>query len=320
VRLTRLEGLDLNLFAFDYDLTFAAFFLTADDKVYARYGGRDPAGPDTRQSLEGLRYTMRSVLAMHKRKDRAYAPRPAGPARTTRQLPGPRRARHCVHCHQVREALDDELRRSGKWSRERAFRYPLPDNLGLVLEVDRPNVVRRVRIGSPAERAGLRAGDVLRRLNGVPVHSLADAQFALDRAPAAGKVSLAWERAGKSHSGALDLPEGWRKGDITWRPSLQRLVPSLPLYGTELTAAQKKALGLPARQFAFRHSPSVKPWAEEAGVRAGDVILGVDDRKLEGMDVGDFRDYVRREYLAGDRVRLNVLRGGKRLSLPATLP
>jgi hypothetical protein len=60
VRLTRIDDQDLNLFEFDYDLTFMVFILDAEGRVYARYGGRSPEGPDQRQSLEGLRYTMGS--------------------------------------------------------------------------------------------------------------------------------------------------------------------------------------------------------------------------------------------------------------------
>ena len=44
VRLIRISGADLNLFDFDYDLTWAAFFLNANEKIYGRFGGRD-AGP-----------------------------------------------------------------------------------------------------------------------------------------------------------------------------------------------------------------------------------------------------------------------------------
>ena len=51
------------------------FFLNADGKMYARYGGRDGKGPDERQSLEGLRYTMQSVLDMHRAPEKAFAPR-----------------------------------------------------------------------------------------------------------------------------------------------------------------------------------------------------------------------------------------------------
>src|SRR5207248_9746004 len=104
----------------------------------------------------------------------------------------------------------------------------------------------------------------------------ADAQFALDRAPVQGKLALAWERAGKGLSGTMTLAEGWRRSDLTWRPSMRRMIPSLPLFGTDLSEAEKKALGLPARALAFRQRKEVNRRAEEAGIRAGDVILGVD--------------------------------------------
>src|SRR5262249_56140106 len=100
-------------------------------------------------------------------------------------------------------------------------------------------------------RAGLEPGDVLRLLAGVPTHSIADTQLALDRAPAQGKLSLTWDRGGKERQGTLALAEGWRKSDITWRPSMRALVPRLPLYGSELTEAEKKLLGLPPRPLPF---------------------------------------------------------------------
>jgi S1-C subfamily serine protease len=53
-------------------------------------------------------------------------------------------------------------------------------------------------------------------------------------------------------------------------------------------------------------------------VRAGDVIVGVDGRVLE-MTREEFLGYVRRNYLVGDRVTLEVIRGGKRVSLAMRL-
>lgn len=311
--------MDLNLFTFDYDLTLAVFFLSAEEKVYARYGGRDASGPDARQSLAGLRYTMNSVLEEHQRKDKAFAPRPPGPPKTIRQVAGAGRRRGCFHCHQVKEVLDQDLKRTGKWDRALAWRYPLPDNLGLVLDVDRGNVVRRVAPDSPAAQAGLEQGDVVRQLNGVPVHSLADAQFGLDRAPRKGKLGVTWERAGKARTGSLSLPEGWRKSDIAWRPSMQRLLPSLPLDGNDLTTVEKQALGLSAEQLAFRQRDSVHSRARAAGVRGGDIILGVDDKTFPDMDAFGLDRYVHRAYLVGDRIQVNILRDGKRLRLPLTL-
>src|SRR5258705_171824 len=54
VRLTRMRGVDLDLFDFDYDLTWMAFFLDADARVLGRYGGRDAGEPDDRSSGAGL--------------------------------------------------------------------------------------------------------------------------------------------------------------------------------------------------------------------------------------------------------------------------
>ena len=295
------------------------FFLNADEKVYARYGARDADSPDSRQSLDGLRYTMASVLAMHGSKEKSFAPRVAESSRYVREIAAGRRGRRCFHCHQVKEVLDADLRRQGKWERHSAWRYPLPDNLGLFLELHRGNVIEKVTPNSPAARAGLARGDVIRRLGAVPVHSLADVQLGLERAPRKGTVALTWERQGKTRSGEIPLPQGWRKSDITWRPSMQRLVPSFPLDGNDLTAVEKKALGLDARQLAFRQREQVHSRARAAGIRAGDIILGVDDRQFPGMDGYGLDRYVRREYLVGDTLKINVLREGKRLRLPLTL-
>jgi predicted metalloprotease with PDZ domain len=309
---------DLNLFEFDYDLTFMVFFLSPEGEVYARYGGRDAESADSRQSLEGLRYTMESVLRMHGREDREFTRKAQESPRYIRDVAGSRRSRGCMHCHQVKEVLNADLVKKGQWSRDLVFRYPLPENLGLELEIDRGNVVKRVQEKSPASSAGLRAGDLVQRLGGVPVHSIADVQLALDRAPRAGSVEVVWRRGGEVSTGKLQLPEGWRKSDISWRPSMERLVPSVRLYGTDLTALEKKGLGLPAKQLAFRQRGAVHSQAREAGIRGGDVILGLDGQALE-MDVEHFVWHVQRHYLVGDQVTVNLLRDGERLNLPMKL-
>jgi hypothetical protein len=298
-------------------LTFTVFFLSAEGKVYARYGGRDAKDPDGRQSLPGLRYTMQSVLEAHGRADKEFAPRSQEGAKYVRDVAGARR-RGCYHCHNVREVLNAELERTGKWTRDKAWRYPLPESVGVELEVDRGNVVRAVRGESPAAALGIKAGDVLRRLNGVPLHSQADVQFALDHAPKSGGVEVVWRRGDKTERAKLTLPAGWRRGDITWRPSMQHIVASARLYGADLTPGEKKALGIPAKRLAFRQQSPVPSQPKAAGVRVGDVILGVDGKALE-MDVGDFIHYVARSYLVGDRVTVNLLRDGKRLDLPMLL-
>jgi serine protease Do len=317
VRLTRIDNLDLNLFEFDYDLTMMIFFMNDQAKVYARYGGRDAKNADNRQSLAGLLYTMNSVLAMHDREDKGFAPRVAESAKFARGAMSFGGGR-CMHCHQVKEKFDADLKNLGKWNQETTWRFPLPDNLGLILEVDRGNVVKTVLEKSPAAAAGLKPGDVVHKLNGVPIHSFGDAQFALDKAPRTGKVEVAWQRGQGQEKASLDLPEGWRKTDISWRPSLRRLIPAARLSGDNLTLEERKTLGLTPQQLAFRQKDSVSTQAKNAGIQSGDIILGFDDRVLD-MDAFAFQYHVQSNYLIGDRVTVNLIRDGKRLNLPMNL-
>ena len=41
VRILNMRGVNLNVFDFDYDMTWAALFLNAQEKVLGRYGSRD---------------------------------------------------------------------------------------------------------------------------------------------------------------------------------------------------------------------------------------------------------------------------------------
>jgi S1-C subfamily serine protease len=184
--------------------------------------------------------------------------------------------------------------------------------------VDRGNVVREVTPDSPAAKAGLQTGDQLRTLNRVPVHSFGDALFALDSAPAKGQVEVVWARGDKTQSAKLELAEGWRKTDITWRPSQQDRIPALKLYGDDLTADEKKALGLKPEQLAFRQQKEVSSHAAKAGFKPGDVIVGVDDLEPE-MSMAAFLSLVRRTYLVGDQVNVHIFRDGKRLKVPMKL-
>jgi hypothetical protein len=320
VRLLKIAGADLNVFDFDCDLTWVGFFLTADEQVLGRYGGRDGREPEGRLSLAGLRHAMRSALDASRRGAKGPPPPRRGKPDLAENYAAARkmRAGECIHCHQVYEFRRAERKAAGTWKREELWVYPLPENVGLELEVDRGDRVRSVRAGSAAARAGLRAGDVLTGVNGVRVASQADAQYGLHRAPWQGKVAVTWERAGKAHAGQLDLAAGWKKTNPTWRPSLLDVLPSLTVYGEDLTEAEKKALGLPAKRLAFRQDKEVHAQARKAGVRPGDVIVGIDGRAPE-MTMEQFLGHVRQNYLIGDRVTLEVIRDGKRQSLPIVL-
>lgn len=317
VRLIRVTGADLNLFEFDYDLTWMAFFLNADERIYGRFGGRDASGPDSRSSLAGLKYAMEAALAMHKISTDKPKPRPEKPRRAE-DYPAAQRSRGCIHCHMVAEFRRDYLKSLGTWTRADVWVYPLPENVGITLETDRGDIVKAVKAASPADRAGLRPGDRLRTLNGYSIASFGDAQFALHKSPKKGLIPISWERDAKITLGKLDMPDGWRKTNLTWRPSMLSLLPSLSLSGDDLSAEQKKALGLGAKRLAFKQESFVHREAKAAGVQPGDVIIGINGQ-VQDMAMLEFFGYVRQNFLVGDKVTINILRNGKRVDLPMTL-
>lgn len=320
VRLVRITGMDLRLFEFDYDLTWAAFLLNADEKIYGRYGSRDASGPDSRNSLAGLRYSMEAALAAHRREPpgQTYPPRPGKPLRAEDYPAARAQGRGCIHCHQVNEFRRQALQAEGRWQRDEVWSYPLPENIGITLDRDAGDRIVAVRPATPAARAGMRTGDRLRTLNGVAIASLADVQYALHRAPTAGQIPATWEHGPAPHAGELLLEAGWRRTNITWRPSLLDLLPSLPVHGEDLTAAEKQQLGLGPKQLAFRQEFPVLREARAAGVEVGDIILGIDGREFE-MTAVEFSAHVRTNYQVGDRVAIRLLRKGQRLDLPVKL-
>jgi predicted metalloprotease with PDZ domain len=311
VRLTRIEQYDLNLFDFDYDLTMMIFFLDpAGKKVYARYGQRNATSADALQSLQGLDYTMKSVLAMHGSAEPKFAPRVKETARFVRDVQGAKQ-KGCFHCHNVREALNRELKLNGHWSSDQAWHYPLPDNIGLTMEVNRGNVVAKVKPKSPADKAGFQPGDQLMLAGAVPIHSIADIQYALEHLPAKTDLKLRWFRGGQDMTAQLPLPGDWRKSDISWRPSMHKFVPKLYLGGANLAAAERTKLGLTPTQLAFQlESPGAS--AKSAGFQPGDIILGVEGQTLDNMDDRQFHYWLRSHYLVGDSVRFDMIRYGKR--------
>lgn len=317
VRLVRITGVDLRIFEFDYDLTWAGFFVDPEGRVLGRYGGRDASGPDARISLAGLRYAMQAALEAHRRPRRDLPTPPAGKPLLAEEYPAARRLRRgeCIHCHQVAEFQRAQRQAEKSWDPRSRWTFPLPETIGLTLEVDRGNIVRAILPGSPAALAGLRPGDRLTHANEVSLASQADLQFALHRSPWEGTLHLAWLRNGTAQQAKLTLPAGWKKSNLTWRPSLLDLLPSLPLEGEDLSATEKHKLALQPSHLAVRLDADLHAQARNAGLRPRDILLGIDGGLTEGT-LARFLAHVRQEYLIGDRLTFLVHRDGKLLRLP----
>jgi hypothetical protein len=219
VRIVRMNDVDIALFQFDYDLTWMGFFLSADKKIYSRYGGRDAGSDEGRMSINGLKVTMRRVLELHRRElaAKVKAPPPPAPKRPQDVF---RVTANCLHCHQVWEGMRERQRETGTFDPASLWVYPLPENVGLVLDVDAGSRVAKVLPGSAAGRAGMKPGDELSRVGGVNVLAQADVLWALHNAPAKGRLGVEYRRDGRSRTAALELLPGWRRTDMSWRQSI----------------------------------------------------------------------------------------------------
>jgi serine protease Do len=330
VRIIQTNRLDLDLFQYDYDMSWAAMFLNADSTIYGRYGSRDASGPNS----DGLL----SVAAFRKAAERALALHADYPAnklqllakigakaeyKSATEIPGltdrPAEAterRQCIHCHMVKEYALRAKWEAGKLTTEDIYVFPQPTNVGLTMDVDDGLVVKSVASHSPAAEAGLAASDELVSLGGQPLISLADIQWALNVAPGEGKLAAVVRRGGQQVETSIPLRRGWKKSEIAWRASswygLRQGLKVEPLAESE-----KASRGLSANSLAlvvknlFGKSATT---LADAGVKKDDVIVAVDGQ-TRAMTESDFLVWLRLVHGPKDVVKFSILRGDERLDL-----
>lgn len=341
VRVVQAYGLDLQLFQFDMELTWAVFFMNADKTIYGRYGTRSDHKLASRDvSLDGFKKAIRAALELHRGypgNKKELAGKTGGPVtwKTPEQIPelkgkakpadGSRGG--CVHCHQAHDGEVWSLRAGGQPIPDRRlWSYPMPSALGLKLDPREIATVTDVESGSAADTAGFRKGDAIVRMDGQPVVSIADIQWVLHAAKEPGSVKVEVDRGGEKKELTLALAAGWRRGEeFSWRSIVWRMRHKLAGTGQlkALTADEKQKLGLASDAMALRIEAIPPNWVKERNPSAqplqkGDVIVDVDGRTNLATES---------EYLAylmgkkpGQKADLGYLRGGKRQKLSLTIP
>jgi hypothetical protein len=275
VRLVGTNHLDLSLFQYDYDQSFAVLMFNADGTIYGRFGTRSHRTKWTEDvSIEGLAEALQGALDLHaqypKNKDELAAKKGLEPEfpypekyPMLRDRYGPKLdyenkvVPSCIHCHQIGDAQRQFYRTRGRPFPEQVlFPYPHPKSLGLILDPKEKATVGRVEAESPAAKAGFEEGDVIVRLSGQPLLSMADVQWVLHHTPAEGaSVKAEVRRGGRTTELTLALPKGWRqRDDISWRVTtwgLRRMATGGMLLETLLPEGRKKA-GLEEKEMALR--------------------------------------------------------------------
>ena len=334
VRLIQCNSLDLNLFQFDYDLTFAAFFLNADRTIYGRFGTRSSQKDASRDiTITGFRKAMEGALELHRDypANRASLVGKTGPQAKFRipqaypSLEGRyspfldyqgQVARGCIHCHQLGEAVRKEARsRNTPMPDSIVYPWPMPNVVGLVFDPEERATLKSVMPDSAAEKAGFRAGDRLISLAGQPLLSTADVQWVLHQAKSPTVLKAVIERQDRQFERQLTLAADWRRhSDLSWRTTswdLRRIATG-GLLLESVEASSRAQLPIRSGQMALRvkHVGQYGDHAvaKRAGFKTEDIIVSFDglDNLLRETDVFT---HILREHQPGDLVPVEVIRG-----------
>ncbi len=340
VRLINANALDLSRFQFDYDLSFTTLFFNADGTIYGRYGSwehqRDPQNAATATFAAALEGALK-IHAAYPGNKTALAGKQGEPSRyrTPVDMPGLQEkygpdlnwngqvVKSCVHCHQIGDAMRLEIRDKRKpLPLSLIYPHPAPETIGIRLDASVPTQIADITPGSPAEGAGLRAGDVFLALSGQPLISAADVSWVLHHAPDSGGRLVALARRGdKTADVEITLPAGWRtNSDISRRVGTwpMRAMAFGGMKLEELPEDERRRLGIPDGKLALfaKHVGQYgkHALAKQKGWKKGDVLLSVDgsdEHRTESQLIGQMI----RGHKPGDLVPAEVLRGNQRIEL-----
>ncbi|GAB2865327.1 DegQ family serine endoprotease [Pseudoduganella ginsengisoli] len=181
----------------------------------------------------------------------------------------------------------DQLKKSGKVARGRIgvrigeLGKEVAEALGL--KNTQGAEVTLVEPGGPADKAGIKAGDIIIKFNGVPVNRSSDLPRMIGSAQLDSKATVTVWRKGQQ----VDLPvtvveldnEKTAKAGSVDKPDVAN---ALGFKVSDLTAAQKKELSLDAGVVVV----AAEGAAARAGLQAGDVLL-----QLNNIEIRDAKQF-----------------------------
>jgi S1-C subfamily serine protease len=189
------------------------------------------------------------------------------------------------------------------------------DSLGLAYGVE----VTRVLPGSPAEEAGLRAGDVLVELDGLPLFSVPRLRWLVGQAATNVPLVVTYNRDGTATTVKI-TPRRMQAAappSPHWQPQSSQASSSyLGVKLQALTPGLRKAFEVAEGTGALVAEVYAGSPADKAGLRAGDVIVKMDRRTIhDSEDVQRVVDY----FDPGEPVKVEIIRDRKNQTLTVEL-
>ena len=331
VRMTNGALLDARIFPYtthqDLDLSWWGYFLEAEGQLYGVFGGKDQVPDATRISEAALVNTMKRVLRHHydprRQSWQIDGPVPALDAAPktprdhsyhgtfVRDRPHMQKKDACLHCHQVKDMLNASAVADGSFT-QAAFTqpWPLPENVGITLDRDDGLLVRSVRSGSAAARAGIRTGDRLVLAGNRKLFGQADFRGVLHRAPLGdARIPVGWTHEGAYRSAMLSMRDGWRETQVWWRKSVYDGV-----IGEWMGFFPNRGPNQGKGKLSIRPYMGYggDPW-RKVGLRPNMEIVAINGRD-DDWNSRQLLTWFKLNHKKGDRVTLRV-RGGKEFSL-----
>jgi hypothetical protein len=311
-----MDNVDIGLFDYDRNNTLYYFFMNADEHIYMRYGGRDSQSPDSYLNLSSLELALARGLDLHRRYQQGELQKTARPkpmfAREFPLLVERTFARNnCVECHLIGDFQNLHREKDGTLDKLiHLYRSPDIKTLGIQLDVPKGLVVKQV--SEPAQAAGMKPGDRIAALNGMPVWTFGDWQYHYDKVPRTSKqILVTVERDGKSVDLPFALPVRWWWTDTRFRQS--SVDPRTYFEARPLTEAEKRDHGFDPAGFAstVTYVDMFAQVVKSHELKVGDIVYAVDGvLKDEFAHTAEL--FIKLRKTAGDTVTLDVLRDGKR--------
>jgi serine protease Do len=180
-------------------------------------------------------------------------------------------------------------------------------------------LIRTVHKGGPADKAGLKADDIIIALNGKPVKNGDDLVARVSETPVNSSINVTVDRDSKHmdfNLTVLDRAEVFkddpRFAALREEPEAESSVkpdePRQYKFGVKLhalTDSERSAMGLDAKGGLLVQSVDADSFAEDIGLAEKDVILSINRQQVESVD--DVRK-IQGTLKAGDAVAFHILR------------